>query len=192
MENKDLTEKYGMTVPNLITSIRIILAPIFIIYMINKQFQSAMVVFIICGVSDCLDGMVARIFNQKTRLGAFLDPLADKILLVSAFVALGIVGSLPAWLTVTVIARDIMILLGVFVLFLNHLKFKIKPFILSKITTWFQFGSVIAVLSTDFIIFHEKIYTYLFYLTALFTISSGLHYMHYGFRLMSSHGSGED
>jgi cardiolipin synthase len=178
-----------MTVPNLITAIRIILAPIFVIYLIHDQFLSALIVFIICGVSDGLDGLVARLFDQKTQLGVYLDPLADKILLVAAFVVLSVRGFLPSWLGVMVISRDIMILLGIFVLFLNGLEFTIKPSIISKITTCLQFVVVIAVLSKDYLPFPADYYFILFCLAAIFTISSGLHYMHYWFRVM---GEGSD
>ncbi len=106
-----------MTVPNLITTIRIILAPVFIIYLINDQFLSALVVFVLCVASDGLDGLVARLFNQKSTLGSYLDPLADKILLVAAFITLSVRGYLPSWLTVLVIARDVMIMLGIFFYF---------------------------------------------------------------------------
>ncbi len=177
-----------MTVPNLITTMRIILAPIFIIYLINDQILSALVVFIIAGVSDGLDGLVARVFNQKSKLGTYLDPLADKILLVAAFVGLSVRGFLPSWLTVLVISRDVMILLGVLVLSLNRMEISIKPKIASKITTCLQFVTIIAVLSKgyilkDYIPYSEKLYFYLFGTTALFTIGSGLHYIHYWFRM---------
>ncbi len=179
-----------MTVPNLITTIRIILAPVFIIYLINDQFLPALIVFLLCAASDGLDGMMARLMNQKSRLGSYLDPLADKLLLVAAFIALSVRGSLPSWLTVLVISRDIMILLGVLVLFLNGLEFKIKPSTISKITTWLQFITVVAVLSKVYMPSFVELYSYIFYLTALLTISSGLHYMHYWFRMMGE-GSGE-
>ena len=173
-----------MTVPNLITTIRIILAPIFVIYLIDDQFLSALIIFVICGVSDGIDGLVARIFKQKSKIGTYLDPLADKIVLIAAFVVLSIRGYLPTWLTVTVIARDLVILLGVFVLFLNQLEFNIKPSILSKINTCLQFITVIAILSKGFFAFTSNQYIYLFYITAFFTISSGLHYMQYGFKMI--------
>lgn len=173
-----------MTVPNLITTMRIILAPIFIIYLINDQSLSALVVFVIGCVTDGLDGLVARIFDQKSKLGTYLDPLADKILLVAAFVALSVRGFLPAWLTVLAISRDVLILLGVLVLSLNRLEFNIRPSILSKITTCLQFITVIAVLSRDYLLYPPDFYFYLFWLTALFTITSGLHYIHFWFRVI--------
>jgi len=173
-----------MTVPNVITAIRIVLAPVFIIYLINDQFLSALVVFLLCAISDGLDGMLARLLKQKSRLGSYLDPLADKALLVAAFITLTVRGFLPPWLTVTVITRDVLILLGVFVLFLNKLELTINPSVISKITTCLQFIAVVAVLARQHLPIGPEAYTFIFYLTGIFTIASGLHYMHYGFRMM--------
>lgn len=180
-----------MTVPNLITMIRIILAPVFIIYLINEQFLSALVVFVLCVASDGLDGLTARLFDQKSRLGTFLDPLADKILLVASFITLSIRDYLPSWLTVLVIARDVMIMLGIFILFFNRMDFKLKPSIISKLTTCLQFITVLSVLSKNYIGFPSLFYLTVYYLTGLFTISSGLHYMHYWFRMIGDEGDKE-
>ncbi len=173
-----------MTVPNLITTIRIILAPIFIIYLLHDQLLSALIVFVISGVSDGVDGLVARIFDQKSKIGTYLDPLADKIILVAAFVVLAVRDFLPPWLTVLVISRDVMILLGFLVLSLNRLEFNIKPSIISKINTCLQFITVIAVLSKDYFLLSPTFYSCLFIITALFTISSGLHYMQYWYKMI--------
>ncbi|MFH1349504.1 MAG: CDP-alcohol phosphatidyltransferase family protein [Pseudomonadota bacterium] len=175
-----------MTVPNLITSMRIILTPVFIIYLINNEFELALIVFAVCSVSDGVDGILARTLNQKSTLGTFLDPLADKILLVASFIVLAVKDLLPSWLTVLVISRDIMILLGVLILFLNGLDIKIKPSILSKINTCLQFITIVIVLSKDifFSSISDGFYLFPFYLTAMLTISSGLHYMHYWFRVL--------
>jgi len=181
-----------VTVPNLITTIRIILAPVFIIYLINDQFLPALIVFILCTVSDGLDGLFARLLNQKSMLGAYLDPLADKILLVAAFIALSIRGYLPPWLGVMVIARDILIMLGVIVLFLNHLEFNIRPSILSKLNTTLQFITILLVLSKEYTWFSSKIYVSVYYVTALFTVGSGLHYMHTWFKLIGEETENRD
>ena len=173
-----------MTIPNMVTAIRIILAPIFIIFLINDQLTSALVVYLVCVASDGVDGMVARLFNQKSKLGSYLDPLADKLLLVTAFVVLSARGFLPVWLTVMVITRDVMILLGVIVLFLNGLNLNIKPSALSKINTCFQFTTVMTALSANYVAFPGLFYLYLYYVTAFFTITSGLDYMRYGFQIM--------
>jgi cardiolipin synthase len=180
-----------MTIPNLITVIRIILAPVFIVYMINDQLLYALIIFLICSLTDGIDGMVARFFNQKSNLGAYLDPLADKLLLVSAFVTLAVKQIMPAWLTVVVIARDVMILLGLLILLLNRLDFKMKPSMISKINTCFQFLLLIFLLGKDYLHFPPKFYSVFFYLTALFTISSGLHYMYYWFKILGD-GLGSD
>ncbi len=173
-----------MTVPNIITMIRILLAPIFIIYVINGQLLTGLVVLIICGISDGVDGMVARLFNQKSKLGTWLDPLADKIILVSAFFSLGIEGFLPPWLTVVVISRDLLILTGIVIIYLTGIELNIKPVFISKITTCFQFVTVIAVLAETSLTFMEGKYIYLYYLTALLTIVSFLQYLYQWLKMM--------
>jgi cardiolipin synthase len=175
-----------MTVANLITSIRIILTPIFVIFLINDRFLPALVVFILAGLSDGADGFIARVFNQKTKVGAYLDPLADKILLVAAFVVLSARGSVPVWLGVLVISRDILILLGTLILFLNQSEFNIRPSVLSKMTTCLQLATVFVVLSMNQFQILGAVRDYVFWATGLLTISSGLHYMRYWFRKMGN------
>jgi len=131
------------------------------------------------------------LFNQKSTLGTYLDPLADKILLVSAFITLSVRGYLPAWLTVMVIAREVMIMLGIFFLIFNRMEFKLKPSIISKLTTCLQFIAVLSVLSKDYTGFPTLYYLFVYNLTALFTISSGLHYMHYWFKMMGEGGDNQ-
>jgi cardiolipin synthase len=174
-----------MTIPNLITSIRIILVPIFIIYLLRDELTAALIVFILAGLSDGVDGFVARMFNQKSRLGAFLDPLADKMLLVAAFVVLAARDYLPPWLTVVVISRDFFILLGVLILVLTHTDITIKPSVISKVTTCLQLMTIFLVLSKTYVPQISQITKYLFWATGLLTISSGLDYMRYWFRMMA-------
>lgn len=173
-----------MTIPNLITSLRIILTPIFVIYLINERFLSALVVFVLAGLSDSIDGLIARLFNQKSRLGTFLDPLADKILLVAAFITLAIINRIPPWLSVIVISRDVLILLGALILFLNNSDLTIRPSLLSKLTTCLQLITVFVVLTKGHIALFIRYGDYIFWVTGLLTISSGLHYMRYWFGMM--------
>lgn len=173
-----------MTVPNLITIIRIILTPIIIIYLINDELLYALFLFILAGISDAADGLIARLFNQKSKLGAFLDPLADKILLISTFVALSVKNYVYPWLTVIVISRDVLILLGVLILFLNSQDFTVKPSILSKTTTCMQLATVFAVLSSDRLPTLQQFGDYLFWATGILTVVSGLQYMLHWFRMM--------
>jgi cardiolipin synthase len=173
-----------MTIPNLITAIRILLAPLLVIYLINDEFLPALIVFIIAGISDGADGLVARLFNQKSKIGAYLDPLADKILLVAAFVVLSFRGFVPPWLTVIAISRDFLIILGCLVLFINRADFVVRPSILSKATTCFQLITVFVVLSKDYLNFSSLFSEVIFWLTGILTVSSGLHYMLYWFKNM--------
>jgi cardiolipin synthase len=170
-----------MTVPNLITSLRIILVPVFVIYLINDRHTAALVVFIIAGISDGADGLAARLLNQKSELGAYLDPVADKLLLVAAFVVLAVRGYVPPWLTVLVISRDVMILLGVLILSLLGAKFAIRPSILSKVNTCLQLATVFMVLTNEYIRFSSQFTTVVFWLAGILTVASGLHYMMYWF-----------
>jgi cardiolipin synthase len=179
-----------MTVPNLITIIRIILTPVFIISLLGEQFLTALIIFLACGVSDGIDGMVARLFKQKSRLGTYLDPLADKILLVSAYVVLAVIGSLPSWLAVMVLARDFLILLGVLIIYLNRVDLRLRPSIISKVNTCFQFITVLAVLSQPYLAFRPLFYHFFFYATGLLTIISGLHYIYFWLGFMGESPNG--
>jgi cardiolipin synthase len=172
-----------MTIPNLITSIRIILVPIFVIYLIQDKLLGALVVFILAGLSDGADGLIARLINQKSKVGAYLDPFADKLLLVAAFVVLAAKDLVPAWLTVLVISRDVLILLGALMLYLNRADLAIRPSWLSKMNTCLQLITIFAVLSEGYFHFFSRFSPYLFWATGLLTVSSGLHYMHYWFRM---------
>jgi len=174
-----------MTIPNIITMIRILLTPIFVIYVINDQLLTGLVILVICGISDGLDGMIARVFKQKSRLGSYLDPLADKIILSSAFIALSIRGFLPSWLSVVVISRDILILIGIIIIYLNDINLDIKPVFSSKITTCFQFTTVIAVLAQEYLLAYQDYYSYMYYVTALFTIISFLQYLYQWQKMMA-------
>ncbi|RLA89883.1 MAG: CDP-diacylglycerol--glycerol-3-phosphate 3-phosphatidyltransferase, partial [Deltaproteobacteria bacterium] len=98
-----------MTIPNFLTILRILLTPVLVILLLEGRLSEALFVFIIAGVTDALDGLIARLYKQKTRLGAFLDPLADKLLLVTTYVILAVQGLVPSWLTVIVLSRDVLI-----------------------------------------------------------------------------------
>lgn len=180
-----------ITVPNLLTCLRIVLTPLFVIYIIEGRMTAAMVVFVIAGLSDGADGFIARVFNQKSRLGSYLDPLADKILLVAAFITLAARGSIPPWLTVIAISRDVLILLGVLLLLLYQGSALIRPSMVSKMTTCLQLATVFLALAAHQFPVIGGFLQYLFWSTSLLTIASGLHYMHYWFKAMA-HGNAGD
>ena len=166
-----------MTIPNLISIFRILLVPIFLVFIINNRFLAGLMVFVLAGLSDAADGMVARLFNQKSRLGSYLDPLADKCLLVAAFVCLATMHIIPIWLMGLVITRDILILLGASILFLKNGVYTVKPSVWGKATTFFQLTTVFLVLvEKHFHLFSQ--YVYIVYgATGTLTVISGLLYI---------------
>lgn len=138
-----------MNLPNLITIARILLVPVTIWLIITGQFLIAFLAFIAAGVSDAVDGFIAKRFNQTTELGAYLDPLADKFLLVSIYVALAVGENIPAWLAILVVSRDVIIVGGVILAWLMNRPIVMQPLIVSKINTAGQIllaGAVLAVL----------------------------------------------
>ncbi|MBI5892895.1 MAG: CDP-alcohol phosphatidyltransferase family protein [Deltaproteobacteria bacterium] len=171
-----------MNIPNLLTISRILLVPVFIIFIINNEFDKALLIFIIAGLTDSIDGLIARLFNQKTQLGAYLDPAADKLLLMSAYITLAIKNILPNWLSVIVVSRDVIILLGIVVLVLMNKEVKIKPSIISKITTALQILTVIFVILTAGA--PSAVILPLIVLTTVFTIASGIDYIYRGIKVL--------
>ena len=125
-------------VPNLITIGRLILTPIAIDLIVTGSWISAFWVFVAAGVSDAVDGWLARTYNLRSELGAVLDPLADKALIVSMFVTLAAIGSLPAWLAIMIVSRDLMIVGAVVISWLLGRPVEMKPLMISKATTFLQ------------------------------------------------------
>src|SRR6185437_13734129 len=123
------------SIPNFITVGRILLVPIIIWAIASNQMELAFAVFIVAGVSDAVDGFLAKRFNMTSDLGALLDPLADKALLVSIYVALGIWGAIPPWLVILVVSRDFMIVAAVMVSWLFDKPVAMKPSMVSKLNT---------------------------------------------------------
>jgi cardiolipin synthase (CMP-forming) len=136
-----------MTLPNLITVARFIMVPLVILAMINGEMLTAFVLFLLAGVSDGLDGFIARNFNQRSELGAWLDPVADKFLLVSVFVVLGWLGVLPSWLVIFAVSRDALIVGAVVLSSLLDNPVEMRPLLISKANTMAQIVLLILVLA---------------------------------------------
>ena len=132
-----------LNLPNLITLLRIGAIPVFLILLVDERYTEALIVFILAGITDSLDGLLARWLDARTTLGAFIDPLADKLLLVSSFVILAFLGDIPRWLAVLVIMRDVIILIGYSVLFFvtGH-AIEVRPTLIGKASTFFQLLTV--------------------------------------------------
>jgi cardiolipin synthase len=137
-----------MTIPNLITILRFCLVPGIIGAIASDAWRLAFWLFLVAGVSDFVDGYVAKRFEQATPLGAILDPLADKVLLVSLFVTLAILGPLPVWLVIIVVFRDLMIIIAVMTSWLVGNPLKIAASRLSKLNTAAQIALAQLVLTS--------------------------------------------
>jgi cardiolipin synthase len=185
---KQPTLNRTISIPNILTLVRILLTPLFIILLLRRLFPQGLLVFALAGVSDGLDGFIARYFNQRTQLGAYLDPLADKLLLVSAFVALGVLKTLPAWLAVIVITRDVIIVLGIAILTITEKPYEVRPSILSKCTTATQLVTVMVILLHQSFGLLSIALSPLYWLVAGLTILSGLHYIYLGMLILQEEG----
>lgn len=139
------------TIPNLLSLFRMGLVPLFIISIIDGHPFRALVIFLVAGITDALDGLIARVFKQQSLLGTYLDPIADKLLLVSAYVTLSIPQlnpgtQIPLWVTVLVIARDVVLVVVALILYLAAGVRSFPPSVLSKINTVLQVVTVVLVL----------------------------------------------
>jgi len=171
-----------INLPNKITIIRILLVPFFIAFILYRKWEIALVIFIVAAVSDMLDGYIARVTKHKTELGKILDPLADKLLILSAVICLSVVGDknkLPLYVPIIVISRDAIIVMGAFLIYFVKGSLKIKPTILGKMTTFFQMITVVAILSGF------GFSPYLWKTAVLFTFLSGVNYILIGTKILN-------
>ncbi|MDK2920646.1 MAG: hypothetical protein PWR24_203 [Desulfonauticus sp.] len=178
----------NLTIPNILTVFRILLTPVFVIFFLDKEYAWSLGVFFLAGFTDGLDGFIARFFRQKSKLGALLDPLADKVLLITTYVCLGIARWVPGWLAVLVVSRDLLILGGVGLLsFLGFaIKDNIRPSFVSKVNTLLQILLVVLILGAKSSFWVLKIELGYFYaLVGLFTLLSGINYVFQGINYLS-------
>lgn len=136
-----------MTVPNFITIARLLSVPLIVWLMIADRFLAATLVFVAAGISDAADGFIAKRFGAASELGAYLDPVADKALLVSVFMTLGFMGVLPPWVIILVVSRDILIIGGILMSYLIGNPMAVRPLRVSKINTAAQILLIALVLA---------------------------------------------
>lgn len=126
------------TIPNIITIFRIALIPIFTYYFLNNNYRLGILLFVIAAFSDIFDGGIARRYHQSSKLGAFLDPAADKLLMLASFLSLGLTGWIPIYVTLLVISRDLYIVFGLWYLKAKNAKIKMGAISVSKLNTFLQ------------------------------------------------------
>ena len=177
-----------MSIPNYLTLFRILLTPVFLITLVSYTPEKeglrflALAIFVIAAITDALDGLLARFLKQRTALGQMLDPIADKILLISAYIGLLFVATLPyrppLWITITIVFRDLILLVGFFALHFAAVKIEVQPNIWGKLTTASQ------MLLLCFILLEWPAAIPLAFLTVAFTIVSGIIYITRGLKFL--------
>ncbi len=175
-----------MNIPNLLTVGRMILIPLLVIFLMDGRTELAWLVFLCAAISDALDGLIARLWNQQTTLGAFIDPIADKLLIGTSYVTLAVLHRLPGWLAVIVLSRDLLILIGVGLLLLFEKPLEIKPSLDSKLTTLLQILAICYFLGGDRLTMLQPAEPYLLFVTAAITMFSGFHYLVIGLRILGN------
>lgn len=179
------------TIPNLLTVSRIMLTPGFVMAFVDQRFDLAWILFAIAGFTDALDGTLARLLKQRSTFGAMLDPLADKILLVTSFICLAVQDWIPGWLSILVVSRDIFIVGGLALLHYSGVDVKrgIRPVWISKCATTAQIALVLLIMVEHSMeSFHPEARLGLVYTVAVLTALSGGYYLVIGLRMFPENG----
>jgi cardiolipin synthase len=180
-----------LSIPNLITLGRILLVPVVVWAIAADEMRLAFLLFLIAGLSDLVDGFLAKRFDMATELGAYLDPLADKAMIVSIYVTLGIAGAIPGWLVILVVSRDIMIVSAVILSWLVDKPVTLKPLTVSKLNTVAQIALALTVLASRAFAFDAAWgIEALTALVAILTLASIVLYVIEWVRHMNGTGSG--
>jgi cardiolipin synthase (CMP-forming) len=181
-----------MTIPNLITIARLIAVPLIVLLIGQGSWGLAFTVFVAAGISDAVDGFIARRFDMRSEFGAYLDALADKALLVSIYMTLSVTGVLPGWLAILVVSRDLMIISAILVSWLMGRPLAIKPMFVSKLNTGAQIVFAALVLGTKAVILEAPtLYGIGMVLVAALTIVSAAAYLARWMRHMASDVDGQ-
>ncbi len=174
-----------LTLANRLTILRILMTPVIVILLMYRQMGAALALFLLAGMTDALDGLVARSWKQKTTLGMVLDPVADKLLLTSTVVTLTVLKELPRWFTIIVVSRDVLLIGGSVILYMFLGKISTPPSWPGKLTTGFQLLTVLCAMLDNFFPTLKAGVLPLAVVTLILTIASGLDYIYRGARLLN-------
>ena len=166
-----------MNLPNILSFLRILSVPLFIWLMLEKHIIGALCLFTLAGLTDALDGFIAKRFGMETELGKYLDPLADKLLLMAGFITLTSLGFLPSWLMLLVVTRDVLIVGGALLYQMVTGALYIEPLWTSKLNTVFQMFLLVFVLFNAIYALWPSLLESLIWLTAMTTLVSGGEYV---------------
>jgi cardiolipin synthase len=182
-----------LTPANQLTLLRMLLIPAFVLLVVYGHFGWALIVFTIAGATDALDGLIARRSGQKSTLGAWLDPMADKLLALSTFIVLtipnlGLENRLPLWFTVLIISRDLGIVLTVAIVNLAMGPRTFTPSIFGKIATAMYMVTAVVTMFFNYLRYHSLLVDACVYASLAITLISGLHYIRHAARIINSPG----
>jgi cardiolipin synthase len=180
----------AVNLANLLTTLRILLLPLFVILLVYRRFDVALGVLVLAAATDALDGLAARMLDQRTPIGTFLDPLADKLLGVSAFVTLTVLGPIPVWFALVIISREVIVSLGTLVVYLVEHRIEIRPTWTGKTATACQFVAIVATLVLQITGEGHLPWFVLLVVTAVLTVVSGLQYVWRGLGRVSRRAQG--
>ncbi|MDX1412398.1 MAG: CDP-alcohol phosphatidyltransferase family protein [Nitrospirales bacterium] len=179
-----------INLPNSLTVLRILLVPVFVGLLLYENYDLALGTLLFAALTDGLDGAVARITNQRTRLGEYLDPLADKLLLMSAIITLSVLHFIPLWAVIVVVSRDAMLVAGTLIAHITDTAINIAPTILGKGTTLAQICYVMAVMLQATGRFPSQLVAPVLLGMVLLTVGSGAHYLIRGIRVVNALNGG--
>jgi cardiolipin synthase len=171
-----------MGLANWLTTLRILLIPVFVTLLVYRRPREALLVFCLASLTDLLDGYIARSRGRQTRLGAFLDPVADKLLMTSAFVTLTYLKVIPFWIAVVVVSRDLVLSVGVLVIHVAGGTVHPAPSWLGKLSTVFQMATVLVAMTSFYFGVLAALPRLFAWATAAFTVTSGLQYIIQGLK----------
>ena len=167
-----------LNIPNIITLFRVILVPVIICFILGEKYGTALTLFLVAGISDAADGFIARRFNMRSELGATLDPLADKILIIATVLALGRLGLLPVWLMLVIVCRDLVIAGGALTWHFTIGRVEMAPIFMSKVNTFVQVGMIFLILChASSLVQISAVRPFLYYLVLLTSLVSGIQYV---------------
>lgn len=177
------------TLPNCLSILRILLIPVFLFFMIQRKIQEAFAIFLFASFTDILDGFTARIWHLKTKIGALLDPAADKLLMTAAIIALSLPSLnsphvIPLWLAITIVGRDVLIVSGAFIAYKLRSINRFPPSIWGKTCTVLEMTVILAVLFLNSRQLFFSYLSWLYYLTFAFTLISAIHYSFIGIKMV--------
>lgn len=175
-----------LNLPNSLTVLRILLVPVFVGLLLYENYDLALITLVVAALTDGLDGAIARMTDQRTRLGEYLDPLADKLLLMSAIITLSFLHFIPLWAVIVVVSRDAILLTGTLIANLTDTVINIAPTMWGKGTTFAQISYVIAILLEATNRIPVSLTDPLLVVMILVTVGSGVHYLMRGIHYVNS------